>query len=398
MAEIEFNCVRAVSQMEFYGIRLNEKGWHALAERMRLEREKAQETLYAYTGRPMAQTTLWGEDEVIGQNFDSNAFVLDLLHRSGIPAQATAKHDLYPYRAHPLVRALTDYRKAAKALSAVLEPVGASVHPITARLHPRYGQIAAYSGRMSCASPNIQQIPRDPAFRACFDAPPGRSLVIADYSQIELRVAAQISQDERMLAAYQNGEDLHLLTASLLTGRPMDKVTKQERQAAKAVNFGLVFGMGAAGLQQYARQTYGVEMTADQATLFRARFFDAYKGLADWHRRLKESPPKEGRTLTGRRYALSKTPSLPELSNGPVQGTAADILKKALGLLADRLEGTDTWMVGVVHDEILLECPKAEGSERAALLKRTMEEAANNILPLVPASVEAKVSASWAEK
>lgn len=398
VAEIEFACVRAIAQMELRGIHLDRRAWHALADRTLRERDVALEALYAYTGRPAAQTTFWGEDEILGQNFDSNAFVLDLLHRNGIPAQATAKHDLYPYRAHPLVQALTAYRKAAKALSAVLEPVAACVHPATARLHPKYGQIAAYSGRMSCANPNIQQIPRAPAFRACFAAPEGRSLILADYSQIELRVAAQISRDARMLAAYQNGEDLHLLTASLMTGKPMHAVTKQERQAAKAVNFGLVFGMGAAGLRQYAGQTYGVDMTADQAALFRARFFAAYKGLADWHQRLKDSPPKEGRTLTGRRYAVSKDPSLPEMSNAPVQGTAADIVKKALGLLADRLEGTDTWMVGVVHDEILLECPEADGPAMAALLKDTMEEAANAILPLVPASVEAKASANWAEK
>lgn len=398
VAEIEFACVRAVAQMEYRGVHLDVKGWQALTEKTLSERDQALEALYAFAGRPMAQTTLWGEDEVLGQNFDSNAYVLELLHRHGIPAQATAKYDLYPYRTHPLVQALTAYRKAAKALSAMLEPIAASVHPVTARLHPRYGQIAAYSGRMACSGPNIQQIPRDPAFRACFTAPAGRSLVIADYSQIELRVAAQISRDERMMQAYQDGEDLHLLTASLMTGKPMISVTKQERQAAKAVNFGLIYGMGAAGLQQYAQQTYGVEMTAEQASLFRSRFFAAYKGISTWHQRLKDNPPKEGRTLTGRRFALSKEPSLPELSNAPVQGTAADIVKKALGLLADRLERTDTWIVGVVHDEILLECPMEDGPIMAALLKDTMEEAANSILPLVPASVEAKVSASWAEK
>jgi len=398
VAEIEFACVRAIAQIEYRGIHIDIEGWQALAERTITEKSRALEALYAFTGRPMAQTTLWGEDAVLGQNFDSNPFVLDLLHRNGIMAQATAKHDLYPFRMNPLVQALTAYRKASKALSALLTPTAAALHPVTACLHPWYGQIAAYSGRMSCSGPNIQQIPRDPAFRACFTAPAGRSLIIADYSQIELRVAAQISKDERMLEAYRQGEDLHLLTAALMTGKPMDSVTKQERQAAKAVNFGLVFGMGAAGLQQYAQQTYGVEMTADQAVLFRSRFFAAYKGIAGWHQRLKDYPPAEGHTLAGRRYALSKEPSLPELSNGPVQGTAADIVKMALGMLADRLEGTDTWIVGVVHDEVLLECPTESAAAMAVLLKDTMEAAANNILPLVRSSVEAVVSSSWADK
>lgn len=117
----------------------------------------------------------------------------------------------------------------------------------------------------------IQQIPREKAFRGCFTAPPGRRLVIADYSQIELRVAAEISGDKRMLAAYRAGRDLHLLTASHLANKPAHLVDKQKRQAYKAVNLGLIYGMGAVGLRQTARQSYGVEMTLDDATLFRRR-------------------------------------------------------------------------------------------------------------------------------
>lgn len=398
IAEIEFACVRAVAQMEYHGIFLDIPQWEALLAKTKAERDAALEALYPYTGRPMAQTTLWGEDEVVGINLDSNPYVLDLLHRHGIPVQNTAKGDLYPFRTHPLVKALSSYRKAAKALSSILLPVLSMVHPVTGRLHPQYGQISAYSGRMSCSNPNIQQIPRGQAFRSCFVAPPERAMVIADYSQIELRVAAQISKDARMLAAYQQGEDLHLLTASLMVGKPMDMVSKQERQAAKAVNFGLIYGMGAAGLQQYSQQSYGVDMSMDEANLFRQRFFQAYVGIGEWHQRLKDYPASEGRTLTGRRFPFSQHPSLPELSNSPVQGTAADIIKKALGLLANRLLGTDTWPIGVVHDEILLECPAGKAEETAALLKETMEEAANSILPLVPVEADAHTATSWAEK
>lgn len=398
VAEIEFSCVRAIAQMEYHGMYLDVAKWHALTDQTFAARNEAMESLYAYTGRPVAQTTLWGEDEITGLNLDSNAYVLSLLRNNGISVSATSKGDLYPYRDHPLVRALSAYRKAAKAVSSILHPVTASLHPVTGRLHPQYGQITAYSGRMSCGNPNIQQIPRDKAFRACFTAPPGRRLVIADYSQIELRVAAQISMDERMLAAYQRGEDLHALTASLLLGKTIDQISKQDRQAAKAVNFGLIYGMGAEGLRQYAGQSYGVEMTMAQAVQFRTKFFEAYRGIGLWHQKLKERPAKEGRTLCGRRFAFSGNPSLPELSNLPVQGTAADIVKKALGLLADRLEGTDTLIVGVVHDEILLECPAEQADVIAGLLKDTMEGAANSVLLQVPALVEAKVSESWAEK
>lgn len=398
IAEIEFACVRAVAQIEHCGIAVDPAKWDALIARTEAERDAALTSLYSFAGRPAAQTTLWGEDRVLGQNFDSNAYVLALLSRQGIHVKATAKGDLYPYRDHPLVQALKRYRKAAKALSAILLPARSMLHPVTGRLHPQYGQISAYSGRMSCANPNIQQIPREAAFRACFAAPEGKRLVIADYSQIELRVAAQMAGDARMLAAYRQGEDLHTLTASLMRNTPAAQVTRQDRQAAKAVNFGLIYGMGASGLKAYAQQSYGVDMTLRDAELFRARFFAAYPGIARWHRRLKDAPPKEGRTVTGRRFPVSQAPSVPELSNAPVQGTAADILKKALGMLAERLAGSGSRLVAVVHDEILLECPEDGAEAAAALLRDTMEAAGGTILPDVPVVSEAKVALNWAEK
>jgi len=246
-------------------------------------------------------------------------------------------------------------------------------------------------------SPNIQQIPRSAKFRACFIAPLGRKLIIADYSQIELRVAAEITHDPRMTAAYHNGDDLHRLTASLMLGKDMDSVAPQERQAAKAVNFGLIFAMGAAGLKGYAEQSYGVEMTLEQAEQFRNSFFKAYTGMDKWHRALKKNPPTEGRTLAGRRFAFSKNAGLAIFSNSPVQGTAADITKKALGMLVNRLKGTDTHIIGVIHDEILLESPDETADEAAEILKSTMEAAGNSILKSVPCEAEVSIAQNWAD-
>ena len=248
---------------------------------------------------------------------------------------------------------------------------------------------------MSCWNPNIQQIPRSAKFRECFIAPPGRKLIIADYSQIELRVAAEITHDPRMMAAYRNGEDLHSLTASFMTGKSIDAVTKSERQAAKAVNFGLIYGMGAAGLKQYAAQSYGAEMTLEQAEEFRNRFFAAYTGIEKWHRMMKRNPPKEGRTLTGRKFTFSENAGLSILSNTPVQGTAADIAKKALGLLAKRLENSNTYIVGVIQDEIILESSDERADEAAEILKSAMEEAGKSIMKYVPCQAEVDVSQNW---
>ena len=341
VAEIEFQCVRAVAHIEYHGIHLDQMKWQKLLEQTERERDDVLKLLYSYTGTPRIQKTFWGEETVHGPNFDSNPLVLKLLQDNDIPVTGTSKWDLYPYRDHSLVQAIIEYRKASKSLSAFLYPLLELIHPVTQRLHPQYGQLVAHSGRMSCWNPNIQQIPRAKSFRECFAAPPGRQLIIADYSQIELRVAAQVSRDERMCSAFQKGEDLHLLTASYIAGKPKELVSKQERQAYKAVNLGFIYGMGAKGLQTTAEMSYGIGMSLEDATLFRKRFFDTYSGIARWHQGVMSTASDEGRTLTGRRVQFRKKAGLPERSNLPVQGTATDIIKKALGLLVDRIdEGT----------------------------------------------------------
>ena len=395
IALIEFSCAAAIAQIEYTGICLDIPRWNDLFGETEKERDEALETLYTYTGEPSVQMNLFGEEESQGHNFDSNPFVMKLLHDKGIQVRSTSKHDLTPHSKHPLVQAISAYRKAAKSLSSFLYPIPGMIHRKTGRLHPRYGQIGALSGRMTCGNPNIQQIPRSPKFRACFIAPAGRKLIAADYSQIELRVAAEITHDQRMIAAYRNGDDLHRLTASLMLGKHIDEIKSQERQAAKAVNFGLIYSMGAAGLKQYAEQSYGAEMTLEQAEEFRNRFFKAYTGIENWHRKLKKAPPKESRTLAGRKFTFSENAGLAVLSNTPVQGTGADIVKKALGLLVNRLRGMDAYIVGVVHDEILLEASDENANEMAELLKSTMEDAGNSILKQVPCQADVNISQNW---
>ena len=398
VARIEFSCACAIAEMEYTGICLDTPRWNKLIGQTEKERDEALQILYTYAGEPVVQMSLWGENVVFNHNFDSNPYILELLRKNGIAADSTSKRDLSAYTGHPLIKALTAYRKATKALSSFLYPLPQMIHPETGRLHPHYGQIGAWSGRMSCGGPNIQQIPRDLHFRACFIAPPGKKLVIADYSQIELRVAAQISGDGRMISAYKKGEDLHALTASLVSNEPVEAVTKSQRQAAKAVNFGLIFGMGAAGLQQYAQQSYGVEMTLEQATQFRDSFFKAYPGIADWHRRIKNAKPTEERTLTGRKFTFGENSGVTGLYNTPVQGTAADILKAALGTLVRRTKGTTIRAVAVVHDEILLETDESEVNSAAETLRDSMESAGNKVLADVPCVAEVKIADTWAGK
>jgi len=175
---------------------------------------------------------------------------------------------------------------------------------------------------MACDHPNLQNIPRSGPLRSYIRAPEGRVFVIADYSQIEFRIAAKVSGDTEMISAYAEGRDLHVLTAQSLTGRK--EISTDDRKLAKAVNFGLLYGMGAKGLRSYALRSYGVEMSLEQATLYRKRFFETYPGLKRRHdseRRTWLRGETETRTLTGRRR--TNVQKLTDRLNAPVQGTGA---------------------------------------------------------------------------
>ena len=240
-------------------------------------------------------------------------------------------------------------------------------------------------------------MPRSTVFRRCFVAPPGSQLVIADYSQIELRVVAELSGDPRMLAAYQAGEDLHARTAALLLDKALDQVTRAERQAAKVVNFGLIYAMGAEGLRASARESYGVPLTADEARTFRQRFFAAYAGVAQWQAQIRAAMPlTESRTLSGRRRQWTEPPRLAALYNTPVQGGAADIIKYALGGLPQALQGTGAVLVGTIHDEILVEASTERAAEVAQILKATMEQDGQVYLARVPVIADVRIASSWA--
>ncbi|MEN8209121.1 MAG: bifunctional 3'-5' exonuclease/DNA polymerase [Candidatus Fermentibacteria bacterium] len=398
VARLEFGCVYAVASLEYDGIYLDKNKWSVLRDETERMKEEALLELYPFIGYPSVQLGMFDNDRRYGSNINSNRQVLKMLNDNGIDVESTSKHSLSRYNRHPIVVSLSKYRYASKALSSFLHSIPEQINRSTGRLHPQYSQIGAWSGRMSCGGPNIQQIPRGQAFRQCFTVQSGRKMIIADYSQIELRVIAQLSGDRRMIEAYRNEEDLHRLTAGLVLQKETGMITKQERQAAKAVNFGLVFGMGAAGLKAYALETYGVEMSLDEAEVFKKRFFAAYRGIEAWHNDIKKKKSCSSRTLAGRKHVYSKDSGLSGRYNTPVQGTAADILKNALAMLYVALKDTKTSIVAVVHDEIVLECDEMEAEKTALLLKNTMEEAGCRYMKDVPVVAEASVAENWAEK
>jgi N6-adenosine-specific RNA methylase IME4 len=246
---------------------------------------------------------------------------------------------------------------------------------------------------MSCSRPNLQNIPRDPAYRACFRPQPGRVLVKADFSQIELRIAAQLSQDPTMLAAFRAGEDFHTATAARVLGVEPAEVTLDQRQLAKCLNFGLLYGAGAPRLKQQAEESYGVSLSLDEADELRRKFFRTYRYLQRWQA-VQGNGQGETRTLTGRRRVGVE--SYTERLNSPVQGAGADLLKLALGrLYADRAAYPSAQIVNVIHDEILVECDAGDAHDVEAWLPRHMEAAGAELLPDVRVVAEASSMADW---
>jgi DNA polymerase I-like protein with 3'-5' exonuclease and polymerase domains len=295
---------------------------------------------------------------------------------------------------HPLAALLRDYRAAAKRAGTYGRKWLAKHAGPDGRVLPSWNQLGAESsGRMSCSDPNLQNVPRGPDYRRCFVAGPGNVLLKADYSQIELRIAAKLTGERRMLDAYRSGQDLHALTAAALLGKPAAEVAKPDRQLAKAVNFGLLYGQSAKGLRAYALANYGVSLSLDEAVRHRETFFRTYPGLRRWHRSVGDGPT-DTRTLGGRRRV--GVTRFTEKLNTPVQGTGADGLKAAIALLWERrAECPGAVPVLFVHDEIVLEVPEADADAASAWLRRCMVDAVAPLLDPVPVEVEVSVGKTW---
>ena len=285
---------------------------------------------------------------------------------------------------HPVVDSILQYRKLEKMRSTYLDPLPRLVDP-QGRLHTTFNQKATATGRLSSSNPNLQNIPvRGPLgkrMRSCFIAGPGRLLVSADYSQVELRVLAHVSQDPALLEAFRNGEDIHARTAALVYDLPPDQVSPDQRRNAKTINFGLIYGMGAQKLAQE------LKISTTQAKDFIARYFERLQGLKEFYEGVEASARKHGfvTTLGGRRRLLPDINSASgqaaalarrQAINTVIQGSAADIIKLAMLAVArdECLRELDARLLLQVHDELLLEVPADAAEEAGALVARLMQD------------------------
>jgi len=397
-AAIEACALNAFAGMEQTGLPVDVTAWRALTDVAERDRARARAALDELV-REVADLDLF---RGVNINYDSDVELKDHLRRMGIEVESTARAVMLGLD-HPVGQAVVSYREAAKIVSTYGEGFLSYLHPNTGRIHAHFRQIGASTGRVSCSEPNLQNIPKDSAFRACVRAPGGRVMVTADYGAAELRILAQASGDATFLEAFNKGEDLHSLVASQMFGKPVSKSENPElRTRAKAINFGLVYGMGAGGL---ANQ---VGCSIDDAERLLERYFRQYPAV---RRHLDQSVKralKDGcaRTLTGRRLWFRRedleSPDAQSrigrvAKNMPIQGTSADITKLAMGRLHELLqsEAPDAAIVNCVHDELVVEC--SDGEAVAKLVTRAMEEAEQEILPDVPPAVDVVVEPCWAK-
>jgi DNA polymerase-1 len=304
--------------------------------------------------------------------------------------------------AHELPRVILDYRGLAKLRSTYTDKLSSMVNPRTGRVHTSYHQGAVATGRISSSEPNLQNIPvrteEGRRIRQAFIAPPGWLVMAADYSQIELRIMAHLSGDEGLLRAFREGGDVHRATAAEVFGLPPEEVSNNQRRAAKAINFGLMYGMSAFGL---ARQL-GVDR--GEASDYMARYFSRYPGVRAFMDATREQAHRDGyvETIFGRRLYLENLQSRNQAFragaeraavNAPMQGSAADIIKRAMIAMSAWLHGRDdAQMLMQVHDELVFEVrADAVDTVRAAVIER-MSGAAALAVPLL---VDVGVGSNW---
>ena len=400
-AKLEFECVTPVVDLELTGFYMEKARWLEQLAIVEERRAELANDLQEMLGEGAAQASLFGPPRA-NINLDSQQQVSEALERLGIPLpDSTRNWKLQPLALqYPVVAKLLEYRTMQKALTSYGQNMIEFINPKTGRLHADFRQIGAPTGRFACTNPNIQQVPHAVEYRRCFMGhPKGRQLIIADYSQIELRILAEFSGDQAFTDAFKSGADLHRVTAAQVFGVSEDQVTREQRDFAKRLNFGVVYGIGA---QRFSMMT-GLGQPEAEDVL--RKYFATYRRLDNY---LKDSAnravdEKQSRTASGRLVKFNFDPSdRQQISmtqrngkNAPIQGTSADILKRALRLLNDELRSTSGKIVNIIHDEIVVEVDEDEAKTVAAKVERAMCAAGEEYLHNVPVKVESQIACEW---
>lgn len=404
--QIEMPLIPVLARMEAHGVLIDAESLQDLSKELEKSLAGLQKKIYAAAG---------GEF-----NIDSPLQLSEVLfERLKLPSKgikktkngfSTAADELEKLsKLHPLVGLIGQYREKAKLKNTFVDTLPTLVNPKTGRVHTTFSQTVAATGRLSSSDPNLQNIPirteEGMKIRRAFVAPKGYSLISADYSQIELRVIASLAKDKSMIAAFRSGDDIHKRTASEIHGVPFEEVTDEMRYAAKAINFGIIYGQGPYGLSQ----TAGISMM--EAKTFIETYFAVHKPIQEYLERMKQHARDHGfvETLFGRRrYIPEINSTVPVVRaaaeriaiNMPIQGTAADLMKFAMididRDLQQRYKPEEVKLILTVHDELVFEVRDDLVAEVAAWVDKAMENPKQLKLD-VPIRVDTEVGKNWVD-
>lgn len=326
------------------------------------------------------------------------------LNRLEIPVTKTSAEELTKFRNNPVIEALLDYKEVNTLITKFTSRTHEYINPVTKRAHANFNQYGAKSGRFTCKKPNLQQQPSKFAeWRAIYKATSGNKIITADYSQIELRILGQVSRDREFIKAYNEGTDLHKLTASKIFKVPLAEVTKQQRSMSKTVNFGIAYGMWVQGLQGNLTKA-GISIGTDEAEQIIKGFYKAYPAVSTYlyeigeeGLRRREVRNKAGRLLkfTSPKDKREEGSIKRESKNLPIQSLCADMVKIAMGNIFLKLEPRGIKFINTVHDELVFEAPEALAEETASIVKEEMEKAGRIFLKDIPCVAEVTVSDVW---
>jgi len=405
MEEIEMPLITILADMEMSGVLLDLDFFSEMSDELQNRLNEIAKQVYESVGKEFNLNSTQQLSEVL-----FNRLRLEPPDRSRKTASghySTSAAVLENLRGkHEVVDWVLEHRELSKLKSTYLDALPNAVNPTTGRVHTSYSQTGAVTGRLSSSNPNLQNIPIRTELgrrvRNGFIAGPGNVLLSVDYSQIELRIVAHMAEDEGMLTAFRQGQDIHATTAGAIYSVPLEAVTKEMRRHAKAINFGLIYGMSAFGL------TRSTELTLAESQDFVEAYFQKFPGVKRYLDGIRKIAAEQGyvETLLGRRryFPMLKNPTNINLKNreereainAPIQGTAADIMKIAMLKIPEALlkAGLNGKMLLQVHDEIVLECPESELDATARMVRETMEAAYPLSIPLL---TEARWGPNWGE-
>ncbi|MEK7603732.1 MAG: DNA polymerase [Patescibacteria group bacterium] len=395
---------RIIAEMELRGVLIDSKAIAKLSKLTTSEIKKLEKEIYKLSGMEFNINSPRQLSEVLFEKLGLKGKV----RKTGKGALSTAAPELEKLvNENPIINFILKYREVQKLKTTYIDPFPTLISSATGRLHTTFNQTGTTTGRLASQDPNLQNIPvkteLGQEFRKAFISSPGFKLVSFDYSQIELRIAAHISRDEKMIAAFRRGEDIHTRTAAEIFGVKPEDVDKNMRRDAKVLNFGILYGMGVLGFQRAS----GV--SREKAREFIDKYMKEFSGVAKYMDDMKVKAHRDGyvSTIFGRRRWLPEIKSsMPQIVsqaermaiNMPIQGTAADLIKLAMINVFEYIHGTNNqnnaFLLLQVHDELLFEIKESSIEELGRKIKEFMENVHKFDVPLI---IDIKYGDNWAD-